>query len=69
MARTDGAGFVRLAHTQSTGTNPNKAARYFAQPRAVVDRAGKYIVYTSDLGSTSRTDVMILKVPSAYWPM
>ncbi len=68
MARTDGAGFVRLAHTRSLGKNSNWALRYYAEPRAVVDRTGRYIVYTSDLGSSSRFDVMIVKVPSAYWP-
>jgi hypothetical protein len=68
MARTDGGGFVRLAHTRSYENSANRAVRYFAQPRAVIDRSGRFIVYTSDLGSSSRTDVMILKVPSAYWP-
>lgn len=68
MARTDGSGFVRLAHSRSKQLNPDPAKRYFAQPRAVVDRFGQYIVFTSDLGSTSRFDVLIVKVPSAYWP-
>jgi hypothetical protein len=68
MARTDGAGFVRLAHSRSAEVNPDRARRYYAQPRAVSDRQGRYIVFTSDLGSTSRTDVMLLKIPSAYWP-
>jgi hypothetical protein len=68
MARTDGTGFVRLAHTRSRGVNANPDLRYFSQPRAVVDRRGRYIVFTSDLGSTTRFDVLIVKVPSAYWP-
>jgi len=57
----DGHGFVRLAHTRSAGN-----VRYWSQPRASVDMKGRYIVYTSDLG-TSRTDVLIVKIPSAYW--
>jgi hypothetical protein len=68
MARTDGGGFVRLAHSRSKEVNSNPVERYYAQPRAVVDRRGRYIVFTSDLGSTSRFDVLIVKVPSAYWP-
>jgi hypothetical protein len=58
----DGHGFVRLAHTRSAGN-----VSYWSQPRASLDMKGRYIVYTSDLGS-SRTDVMIAKVPSQYWP-
>lgn len=68
MVRTDGNGFVRLAHTRSKEVNSDPEMRYYAQPRAVMSRDGKYIVFTTDLGSTSRFDVMIVKVPSAYWP-
>jgi hypothetical protein len=64
MVRTDGGGFVRLAHTRSFQLGPNKSANYYAEPRAVIDRSGRYIVYTSDLGSTSRMDVMLVKVPA-----
>src|SRR5262249_30799371 len=67
IARTDGSGFVRLAHTRSYQLNPDPSIKYYAQPRAVIDRYGQYIVYTSDLGSATRLDVMILKVPKAYW--
>lgn len=59
----DGHGFVRLAHTRSKGN-----VDYWSQPRATVDMKGRYIVYTSDLGQASRTDVMIVKIPSQYWP-
>ena len=69
LAFTDGHGFVRLAHTRSLGNETDDDGRYRAQPRATIDHRGHYIVYTSDLGSSTRTDVMILKVPSAYWPM
>jgi hypothetical protein len=31
----------------------------------VVDRSGRFVVFTSDLGSSTRTDVMILKIPLA----
>jgi hypothetical protein len=57
LIRTDGSGFVRLGHTLGTRSD------YFSEPRGVVDRSGKYVVYTSDLGSASRLDVMILKIP------
>jgi len=65
---TDGHGFVRLAHSRSKGVHDDSSIRYRSQPCAVVDRLGRYVVYTSDLGSSSRLDVMILKIPSAYWP-
>jgi hypothetical protein len=68
LAYTDGHGFVRLAHTRSLGNEADGDGKYRAQPRAVVDGKGRYIVYTSDLGSSTRTDVMIPKIPSAYWP-
>jgi hypothetical protein len=68
IVRTDGTRFVRLAHSRSKELHPDPAERYYAQPRGVVDRAGRYIVFTSDLGSSSRFDVMIVKIPSAYWP-
>jgi len=67
LARTDGAGFVRLAHTRSTESATDPNLRYFSQPRAVIDTTGRYVVYTSDLGSSSRTDVMILRIPSSLW--
>jgi hypothetical protein len=65
LGYTDGHGFVRLAHTRSKGEQTSSQWRYRAQPRAVVDRHGRYIVYTSDLGSSKRMDVMILKIPSS----
>ncbi len=68
LAFTDGHGFVRLAHTYSAGNETTSDLRYWAQPRAAVDSKGRYIVFTSDLGSSSRMDVLIVKIPSAYWP-
>ncbi len=68
LAYTDGHGFARLGHTRSTGANPDSGWRYYAQPRAVVDRLGHYVVYTSDLGSSSRLDVMILVIPPGRRP-
>jgi len=68
LAYTDGSGFVRLAHTRSTEANPDRAKRYWAQPRATVDRAGRWVVWTSDLGSTSRTDVLMLEIPVELRP-
>jgi hypothetical protein len=67
LAFTDGSGFVRLAHTRSDGASADPAWRYAAQPRATVDRRGRYVVYTSDLGSPDRTDVMLLVIPRRYW--
>jgi hypothetical protein len=61
LARTDGSGFVRLGHTRGT-----RDGDYYAEPRAVVDRLGHYVVYTSDLGSATRLDVMILKIPKKF---
>lgn len=62
LAYTDGSGFVRLAHTRSTGGD------YWSQPRATVDRSGRFVVYTSDLGDGARHDVMILVVPPELIP-
>jgi hypothetical protein len=68
LAALDGSGFVRLAHSRSKESNSSSSLRYYAQPRASASKNGRYIVYSSDLGSTTRFDTMILKVPSAYWP-
>jgi hypothetical protein len=69
LAYTDGHGFVRLAHTLSAGQESDSGWRYWAQPRAVVSRDGHFVVYTSDLGSSARMDVMILLVPPELWPL
>jgi hypothetical protein len=58
LVKTNGSGFSRVAHTRSAGV----ADPYWSQPRAVIDRAGRYVVYTSDNG-TSQNDVYILKLP------
>lgn len=68
LAYTDGSGFVRLAHTRSETLGPDSDWQYWTQPRAVVDRRGHYVVYTSNLGSSSRMDVFILKIPQSLWP-
>src|SRR5262249_49643491 len=68
IAYLNGSGFVRLGHTYSAEASSDSGWRYYAQPRAVVDRQGRYVVFTSDLGSSKRTDVMILKIPNTYWP-
>lgn len=36
---------------------------YWWQPRASVSRSGKYVVWTSGLGSSSRTDVLMMTLP------
>jgi hypothetical protein len=68
LAYTDGSGTVRLAHTRSTEANPDPDKRYWAQPRAVIDREGRWVVWTSDLGSSSRTDVLMLEIPAELRP-
>lgn len=67
FVNTDGSGFVRLAHTRSYERASDSTWRYYAQPRAVVDKHGRYVTYTSDLGSSTRLDVMILKIPNELW--
>jgi hypothetical protein len=62
LVNTNGTGFARLAHTRSTGSSS-----YWSQPRVSVSYTGHYAVFTSDLGSSTRHDVLILKVPSVYW--
>lgn len=68
LAYLDGSGFVRLAHTRSFENNPDEGERYWAQPRATVDRGGRWVVWTSDLGSSSRTDVLLLEIPAELRP-
>jgi hypothetical protein len=58
LVKTNGSGFSRMAHTRSAGV----ADSYWSQPRAVIDRGGRYVVFTSDNG-TSQNDVYILKLP------
>jgi hypothetical protein len=58
LVKTNGSGFSRVAHTRSAGV----ADPYWSQPRAVIDRSGHYVVFTSDHG-TSQNDVYILKLP------
>jgi hypothetical protein len=55
----DGKPARLLAHTFST------AADYWGQPRAAIDYLGRYVVWTSDLGSTGRLDVLLLKLPAS----
>lgn len=50
--------FMRLAHTQSTGS----ADPYWSQPRAVISKDGQWAVWTSDMG-TSRLDVFATRIP------
>jgi hypothetical protein len=58
LVKTNGGGFSRVAHTRSAGV----ADSYWSQPRAVIDHDGRYVVFTSDNG-TSQNDVYILKLP------
>lgn len=58
LVKTDGSGFFRVAHTRSMQT----ADSYWSQPRAVIDRSGRFVVFASDNG-TSRIDTFILRLP------
>ena len=59
IARTDGSGFSRVAHTRSTGA----ADSYWSEPRASASMDGRYAAFSSDNGS-SQIDVFIVKLPS-----
>src|SRR5262249_54435270 len=59
----DGSSCVRLGHTRSDSSGSTSDLRYFAQPRASVDRDGRFVIYASNLGSSSRVDVMMLRIP------
>lgn len=63
IVRSDGGGFVRLAHTRSCECQDTRAKRYWSQPRATIDRSGRWILWTSDLGSPTRFDVLIVRAP------
>lgn len=57
--------FRRLADTRSVGPNfvgPN----YGRQPRVSCSPSGRFAAYTSDLGSPTRTDVMVLRLPPPW---
>ena len=58
LVKTDGTGFSRVAHTRSAG----KASSYWSEPRASVDRDGRYVVFTSD-HNTYQNDVWMVKLP------
>ena len=60
---TDGSKSVRrLAHTHSDYLNQNSNNAYWSMPRANISRDGKYILFTSNWGSTTRMDVFVLKI-------
>lgn len=63
LVRPDGSGFLRLAHTFSCECATSSAARYWTQPRATISRDGRWVLWTSDLGSATRTDVLVVRVP------
>jgi hypothetical protein len=61
--KLDGSGEVRrLAHHHS------KYAGYWDSPRANISRDGRFVLFTSNWGSTRR-DVFILRVPAAGAPV
>jgi hypothetical protein len=61
----DGSWFRRLAHTRSAGLAGSLTAAgdfikgYWSQPRAVAD--GDLFIWTSDLGGSDRTDVLLMR--------
>ncbi len=60
---TDGSKSVRrLAHTHSDYLNQNSNNAYWSMPRANISRDAKYVVFTSNWGSTIRMDVFVLKI-------
>jgi hypothetical protein len=61
----DGTPARLLAHTYSTGAEADAGWRYFAQPRAAIDQLGRWVVWTSDLGSSDRLDVLMLRLPAS----
>jgi hypothetical protein len=68
LVSTDGLQNVfRLAHHHSdylADYNANGASAYWSAPKACISKDGKWIVFTSNWGSTSRKDVFVLKVPA-----
>ena len=57
---TDGSKRVRrLAHVQSV------YREYWDSPRANISRDGRFVVFTSNWGSTSRRDVFMVRIPPA----
>ncbi|HTL83009.1 MAG TPA: T9SS type A sorting domain-containing protein [Bacteroidia bacterium] len=65
---TDGSGSVRrLAHHHSDFLSDyaaNGSGAYWSSPKGCISKDGKWIVFTSNWGSTTRRDVFILKVPT-----
>jgi hypothetical protein len=61
---TDGSQSVRrLAHTHSDYLHQNSNNAYWSMPKANISRNGKYAVFTSNWGSTTRRDVFVLNIP------
>lgn len=57
--------FRRLADTRSVGPN-FVGVNYGRQPRVSCSPSGRFAAYTSDLGSPTRTDVMVLRLPPPW---
>jgi len=63
---TDGSKSVRrLCHTHSDILSQSGGNAYWSSPRANVSRNGKYAVFTSNWGNTTRMDVFVLQIPAA----
>jgi len=62
---TDGSKSVRrLCHTHSDILLQSGGGAYWSSPRANISRNGKYAVFTSNWGSSTRMDVFVLQIPA-----
>lgn len=61
---TNGSKSVRrLCHTHSDYLNQTSGNDYWSMPKANISRNGKFAVFTSNWGSTTRRDVFVLQIP------
>ncbi|HJQ26190.1 MAG TPA: VCBS repeat-containing protein [Blastocatellia bacterium] len=64
LVATDGSKRVkRLAHLHSPFQSGSYGEAYASTPRANISRDGRYAAFTSNWGTTTRTDVFIVKIP------
>jgi len=62
---TDGSKSVRrLCHTHSDYLHQTSGNDYWSMPKANISRNGKFAVFTSNWGSTTRRDVFVLQIPA-----
>jgi hypothetical protein len=62
---TDGSKSVRrLCHTHSDIVHQSSNNKYWSMPKANISRDGKFAVFTSNWGSTTRRDAFVLQIPA-----